>query len=144
MNPKMEKEEKKVEQAPEKYIPGYARLGIEPIQMLTPEFPSLDSHVIQKEEEFGEFKPAISLPSNGSIDNNEYAPYAEPFVSPKEKTTPDVNDFILMLKGRIVGIGSREEMLDLTKDFLYKKEKQLSELVLLKRVSIKAGIFIDE
>lgn len=120
----------------EAYMPEYMRRGIHPVFQGTD---TLDG------------EPVSPLNSH-VVDNNEYVSFAGP---PKAHVTnqnasPDIGDFILMVANKVVSSGSEPDILEEAKLMLYgehhqfKKPVDIHDIVLLKRVGLKFGVFLDD
>lgn len=100
---------------PDYHLPHYIRSGISPIDG---GFPSLDGVPI----------PADCPP----IENEESI------------SLPEIGQYILMFQGKIVSCGAHDEILEKVQDFIYNNEPTImQELVVLKRVEIKVGVFLE-
>lgn len=98
----------------------------------------------------------------GLIDNNDYVDlgyFSAPIKKPKEDKTPikenpaspNVGDYILMVLGKLITIGSSEKIEAMVKQIMYGEDKDfagleisMDDIVVLKRLAIKVGIFIDK
>jgi hypothetical protein len=128
---------------PSSYIPEYKRLGKDPIIQ---DFSSLD----------GEFLASPIIEANvvesHILDNNEHVSYGFGVKPPKtNNTSPNIGEFILMVSGKTISHGSHEYVLSEAKSILYREHPlflntkvQLNEIVILKRIGLKIGVFLDE
>jgi hypothetical protein len=137
--------------------PEYVRLKKEPTPMVS----SIDSMVIDDNGD------VAKLPNNQFIDNNDYVDIDYGNVLPsnllKDKTTisqtqhmeeelsPQVGDYILMVFGKIVISGSLKDIENRVRKIMYGDDDSFTgapiktdDIVILKRLAIKIGIFIDE
>jgi hypothetical protein len=114
----------------------------------------------------------VSFESGHVIDNNEFVNWTRYEVDPRaqqpkikiadatqtvlqqtvvEETTPQVGDYILMVFGKLVSSGSVEKIEKLVRDIMYGDNKDFSDeeitvddIVVLKRVEVKIGIFVSK
>lgn len=112
----------------------------------------------------------LSLDENGDnlpienghmIDNNEFVSFvSDSRVQPPEQkisiqtqaTTdvePKINDYILMVFGKLITTGSLLEIETKIKNIIYGEDQEftnvnLDDIVVLKRVNIKVGVFIND
>ena len=131
---------------PEPYIPEYKRLGKTPIVQ---EFHSFDHSYI---DEDGSEK--VMNNSGHIIDNNENVMYGVPPFKQKlepSPKTPNVGEYILMVLGKIILRGNKEEILAEAKSILYgehpkysERHIELSDIIVLKRVELKVGVFFND
>jgi len=112
-------------QIPEPYIPEHVRLGRAPIIQ---DFSSLDGDIIGEE--------TTSLPTKPT-ENVSY--------------TPKVGEFILMVLGKVISHGNEQQILSEAKSILYKENPNfinsnisIDDIVILKRIGLKVGIFFNE
>lgn len=98
------------------YIPEYVRLGLSPIM--------------------------ADVPSEMKQENSNF--------TEKKNKMPNVGEFVLMVRGKIIATGSNDLILNQAKKILYGEHKdfvgaelQPDDLVVLKRLSLKVGVFID-
>jgi hypothetical protein len=123
-------------------VPEHVRLGVTPIFQ---DFPSLDGEVIVEED--------TNIDSH-ILDNNEYVNYGFNVKSkpqPPKSRVPAVGDYVLMVQGKVISYGTHDYILTQAKSILYgehpsfvEKNVQMEEIVVLKRLSVKVGVFIDE
>jgi hypothetical protein len=100
------------------------------------------------------------------IDNNDYVSFSfnqvpsrvnpppAPKVKPEEKISqgyPDIGDYILMINGKMTLTGSVAEVEKKVQSIIYGEDKDFSgnqvspeDIIVLKRVSLKIGIFVNE
>jgi hypothetical protein len=136
----------------------------------TPELYGFDSNSFS--DDFNNF----DLPKTGAvIDNNDYITL--PFFAPKPDTSrknvssilnqkptkeqdggagvedtqnlPEIGEYVLMVKGKIILIGSLYDVEETSKSIIYGDDVNYQnisadDLMILKRVSLKIGIFIGE
>ena len=145
-----------------KYEPEYVRLGKEPIIKPDAEmYASVDDVSIDVD---GQEMPA----TNGHIvDNNEFVNFGVPEhlqgVSPNKThkpvveetteqiTTPEVGDYILMVLGKLIASGSLEQIEARVKAIIYSEDSTFSglevgvnDVIVLKRIGIKIGVFLGD
>lgn len=137
---------------PFEYVPEYVRLGIDPVPQnfgAQEEFPSLDGKPMTDEV----YKGAdINSPLNSHIlDNNEYVNFGFQHKQKTKKENPNIGEFVLMVKGKILGYGSNDYILTQARSILYgehpsfhKEEVPIEDIIILKRVGLKVGVFLDE
>lgn len=98
------------------------------------------------------------------IDNNDYVNLGYASMPPKQfkkekqpqqpleenASSPNVGDYILMVFGKLVASGSMDKIESKVKDIMYGDdpdftglEISMDDIIVLKRVAIKVGIFID-
>jgi hypothetical protein len=99
--------------------------------------------------------------SNHIIDNNEFiAPInileikktlIQTEIPKEENNIPSVGDYILMVFGKIILTGNFYDIEEKVKAIIYgednsfsDKEVKTDDIVVLKRLAVKAGVFIDE
>lgn len=130
--------------SPINYTPEYKRLGLNPILQ---DFSSLDGELVTP------MLAETNVVESHILDNNEEVSYGFGVKMPKVKdtTSPDVGEFVLMVSGRVVSHGSHEYILSEAKSILYRehpefinKKTQLEDVVILKRIGLKIGVFLDE
>lgn len=122
-------------------VPEHVRLGVTPILQ---DFPSLDGEAISEES---------TLEDSHIMDNNEYVNYGFNIKrpsSPKAKS-PGIGDFVLMVNGKVVSHGSHDFILAQAKAILYgehpnylEQPVQMEDIVILKRLGLKVGVFLDD
>jgi hypothetical protein len=117
------------------------------------------------DEHYDSLGRQISIENGMMIDNNDFielGPY-EPRLSAKKSpvvdaggeknpaTTPQEGNFILMVLNKTVIVGSKSEVEEKVKNILYGEDLEykgvvvnLDDIVVLKRLSIKTGIFVSE
>lgn len=125
------------------YTPEYKRLGLNPILQ---DFSSLDGELLDTSTE-------TSVVESHILDNNEEVSYGFGMKMPKVKdsASPDVGEFVLMITGKVIAHGSHEYILSEAKSILYRehpdyleKKTALEDVVILKRIGLKIGVFLDE
>ena len=94
----------------------------------------------------------------GDIDNrahdndllDEAFPNYDP-IEPEEQNTPQVGEYILMVLGKLITSGNIDKIEKQVRDIMYGdsdvfkgKEISINDIVVLKRVEIKVGIFVSE
>jgi len=152
------------------YEPEHIRLGIKPVKMERKVVPFVKSS--KNDTDYASIDGAI-YDDNGDeikvepghvIDNNDYvfppskAPNRpaqqrvveeQPDVLDKQNGTPKVGEYILMVAGKIIDTGSLESIEATARAILYgenesfQEEVKVDDIVVLKRVGINVGIFID-
>jgi hypothetical protein len=103
---------------------------------------------------------AIPL-EGGLIDNNDYVDlgyFSNPTKKPEENkaqtkessSSPNVGDYILMVLGKLITTGSPEKIESKVKEIMYGEDKDfagleisIDDIIVLKRMAIKVGIFIE-
>jgi hypothetical protein len=150
-NPKRE-----ISHSPIKYEPEYKRLNIEPIPMgeQNKEYNSFDADILDDNGEPIKF-------DNHIIDNNEFInlvlPSSKQSLGANKQSAiskpniPNPGDYILMVLGKIVMSGSFSSIEERVKTIIYGEDKDftnqsisIDDIVVLKRISIKVGIFLQE
>lgn len=162
---------------PEPYEPEYRRLNRDPIvqgsvPMDVPNPHSFDSLNIQTKPiedanfDFGSVD-GIAIDEDGKevvpaidyiIDNNEfidYMSYSPPPTThqkaqaspPSVSTVPEINDYILMIKGKIIQTGELRGIESKVSAIVYGEDKDfldvsVADIIVLKRVEIKVGVFV--
>lgn len=132
------------------YVPEYVRLGKTPISMDTT-IPSYDQSTVDE-------YPQVN--DSHIIDNNDFVGFANPIdmikpvraLKPKvENDTPAIGDYILMVAGKTVEFGSVDKVEDRLKSIMYGEDASFSEqevsvddIVVLKRLPIKIGVFVGD
>jgi hypothetical protein len=143
------------------YMPEYKRLNIEPEKQLATKNEldvSLGSNsgVLLTED-----KKPLSI--NGIIDNNDIIDLDKiSFDSPEIDETdlsesntdsliPNINEYILMILGEIILIGSLKEVENKLQNIIYKedpafkdKSVDVENIIILKRIEFKVGVSINE
>jgi hypothetical protein len=142
------------------YEPEYVRLNREPIMR--------DNNVKLQQEasfssvdniSFNESGDEVIVGAGHIIDNNDFVDYvAEKKTSKYRKettqtinTTPAINSYILMVFGKMILTGSLNEIEDKVKAIIYGEDNSfdglsvsVDNIVVLKRMNIKVGIFVEE
>ena len=136
---------------PMTYVPEYVRLGIDPIAH---NFGQHDVASVDDTAEDDAVGDEISVPSSLNshiLDNNEFVSFGfQQTKKPAKKENPDVGEFIVMVKGKILGHGNHEYVLAQAKSALYGEhpsfmhtESPMEDIIILKRVGLKIGVFLD-
>lgn len=96
---------------------------------------------------------SVQIPSslNRSFYTNETVKQPRTYVAPEpeepeedEQISINQGDYVLMYNGDIVSIGSKESIYSTLKSLLKDNPEYLDNFILLKRVSIKHGFYVDE
>ncbi len=118
---------RKQEVSQEDFAPAYMKKGIDPIPM---DCPSIDGDVLSD----GSSMPYKSRPKKAD---------ANP-------STPQVGQFILMVFDKPILCGDHEDVVSTAKSILYGEHPQFldtnicaDDIVVLKRVAIRIGVFVD-
>ena len=139
-------------QVHQKYEPEYKRLNREPTSMYT----SVDNVPFDADNN--------KIDTNGHIiDNNEFVNLD--FINPPKSKqsnddeiknkdvdiSPEIGDYILMVFGKFILSGSINAIEGRIKSILYGEDEsfngtgvKLDDIVVLKRMQIKVGVFVDE
>lgn len=129
---------------PTPYTPEYKRLKVEPIIQ---DFPSLDGEFIEPSN----FDSSVV--ESHIIDNNENISYnfGTQILQPQTNNSPNIGEFLLMVSGEVITHGSQEYILAEAKSVLYQehpkflgKKIKMDELIILKRIGLKIGVFLDQ
>jgi hypothetical protein len=121
-------------------VPEHVRLGVTPVYQ---DFVSLDGEAITESEQV----------DSHIHDNNEYVNYGFNIKppTPAKSKSPGVGDFVLMVSGKVVSHGSHDFILAQAKAILYgehpkylEQDIQVDDIVVLKRLGLKVGVFLDE
>lgn len=126
-------------QAP--YVPEYKRLNVTPILQ---DFSTLDGELVNP-------IPDSTIESH-ILDNNERVNYGFGMKMPSKNTdSPDIGEFVLMVSGKVISHGSHDYILSEAKSILYRehpefldKKTQINDVIILKRIGLKIGVFLDE
>ncbi len=139
---------------PAPYTPEYKRLKVNPILQ---DFSSLDGEFISTTGS-AEVEPSFSsensqpITNSHILDNNENVSYGFGLKPPPPKNTEpsEIGEFVLMVFGTVVSHGNHEQVLAEAKSILYKehpnfldKKVQINDIVVLKKIRLKAGVFLD-
>jgi hypothetical protein len=151
--------------AQRKYEPEYVRLGKEPIVKPDAEmYASVDDVSIDADGQ------EMAAKNGHIIDNNEFVSFGAWEASPALKnqkpaakvvveqttpqetsTSPQVGDYILMVLGKLIAAGSLAEIEARVKAIIYGEDNSFTDVavsaddvVVLKRVGIKIGVFLEE
>ena len=138
-----------------KYEPEYVSLNKEPIIK--------DSVIVSVDDLiFDEDNQKIDIPKGHIVDNNDYVSFGFPSVTPAPTTStddsavtlpdsPKVGDYILMVFGKLITSGSFADIELRVKNIIYGEDESFSgvevsadDIVVLKRIAIKIGVFLDE
>lgn len=131
-------------QSPAKYEPEYVRLN------KTPEiFDMVDDEVF---DDKGNIKLDLDM-SGHIIDNNDIVDFG--FVKQEPRPTqnnkiPEMNEYILMIFGKVILSGSLEVIEARVKSAIYGETGEfgasvkVDDIVVLKRIPIKVGVFVGE
>ena len=134
-----------------KYEPEYVRLNRDPIVHPTDMYASVDDIPFDENDE--------PIDTQGHIiDNNDFVSFGEAPPAPRreepretQSTTPEVGEYILMVLGKLIASGSLEDIEKRVKAIIYGEDQSFSglevgldDIVVLKRVALKIGVFIDE
>lgn len=97
------------------------------------------------------------IKKNGAvIDNNDYVNmpfFTSKKIEEKENTSPkdapDVGEYILMISGKIALIGNINDIENKAKNIVYGDDADhqsidINDIVILKRISLKIGVFVEE
>lgn len=146
------------------YEPEYVRMNKEPI--IQGDIKSISqnnikdaSFVSADDMGFDESGNEIKIGYDGHIiDNNDFVDYAAPNKTTKPKkevaqtisAAPAINSYILMVMGKMILSGSLKDIEDKVKAIMYGEDKDfdglsisVDDIVVLKRMNIKVGIFIQ-
>lgn len=155
---------------PIKVEPEHVRMGIDvpeaPQKFVAPQaHPNTDDSFMGIDSSFFDENGEVSVESGHIIDNNDFvsfgvptsqSPLPKPSVNEKineeeNVDSPKVGDYILMVFGKLITAGSVKFIESKVKDIMYGDDPSFSgldvsadDIVVLKRVNIKVGIFIDE
>lgn len=145
-----------------KHIPEYVRLGIKPIEMpaKTPTISATSEYYFENASAHDEDGNEVEIPSGEVIDNNDYVdlgPYASNHETPAPKqnksssSAPNVGEYLLMVFNKIVMSGSLSSIEAKVKAIAYGEDKEFAsmevstdDIIVLKRLNIRVGIFIEE
>jgi hypothetical protein len=137
-----------------KYVPEYIKHNIEPVNFGTVDYGGVDDQMFDGGDEV-----RLSATSGHIIDNNDYVDFGfdsklKSIPIPNQKTNdikvPETNEYILMIFGKLVLSGSISIIENKVKAVIYGEDKEfnrpvnIDDIVVLKRVSIKVGVFIGE
>jgi hypothetical protein len=140
-----------------KYEPEYVRLNAEPVVRSSDMYASIDDMPFDENDEPIDTRGHI-------IDNNDFVSFGEappvtngsrrreePPRETRESATPEVGEYILMVLGKLIASGSLEAIEKRVKDIIYGEDPSfkglevgLDDIVVLKRVALKIGVFIDD
>jgi hypothetical protein len=137
------------------YTPEYKRLKVNPILQ---DFSAIDGELVTplttEDEPLQVSKDNSQFVTNSHIlDNNESVSYGFGMkLSPSQNTeSPNIGEFVLMVSGEVISHGSHEYILSEAKSILYRehpdfldKKVQISDVIILKRIGLKIGVFLDE
>lgn len=113
-----------------KYVPNHIKLNI-PVQQM-------DNVIVSSD--------------NAIIDNNDFVnldAINPPKHSNKEDNSVNIGNYILMIQGSVICTGDLNTVQPIISSILYNEHPDFSnvnveDIILLKRVNIKCGVFIDE
>lgn len=135
-----------------KYEPEYVRLNREPV-LQSEMYASVDDVAFDEEGE--------PIERNGHVvDNNDFVSFgtqaSPPPSSRREEaakadvSSPDIGEYILMVLGKLIASGTLDNIEMRVKAIIYGEdpafkglEVGLDDIVVLKRVALKIGVFID-
>jgi len=135
-----------------RYEPEYVRLNKDPVFQPSEMYASVD------DVPFDEDGDVVDVRSGHIIDNNDFVNFgSQPSPLParreepaKETSTPEIGEYILMVLGKLISLGSLEMIEKRVKGIIYGEdlsfkglEVGLDDIVVLKRVALKIGVFID-
>jgi hypothetical protein len=150
-----------------RYEPEYVKMGIDPEvrnitvgrdlpeQKIDDEMSALDGIPL---DDLGN---AVSIMNGQIIDNNEFVSFPtlpRPTITPKSKEPehvaipeqPKVGDYILMVMGKMIASGTLDIVQSRVKSIMYGDDiafrgmnVNADDIVVLKRVGIKIGVFLD-
>lgn len=121
---------------PEPYVPEYVRFGKHPVIQ---DIDTVDERVIDNAEV-----------NSHIIDNNVRVNLGFSSPSSPNSSVPKPGEYILMVSGRIVSCGVQSAILAEAKTMLYGEHSQfanpvdIDHIVILKRVGLKIGVFLNE
>lgn len=134
-----------------KYSPEYVRLNVEPIPMsrTTEEFSSVDGTLIDANDE------EYTVPDSHIIDNNDVVDFGLPEkraeTSAAPVTQPKIGDYVLMVFGKLILTGPLDQIQNRVKQLIYGEDSTFAnvhvssnDIIVLKRIGIKIGVFIEE
>jgi hypothetical protein len=146
------------------FEPEHQRLGITPIQRGNtkfdePTFSGLDGEIYDENSD----TPLRIDRDRHMVDNNDYlfsfneTPIVDTITTQNTKATdtissaPQVGDYILMVNGKLLSSGTMSNIEKLVKSILYKEYEEfkdqdinIDDIVVLKRVEIKVGVFVGD
>lgn len=152
-------------QPPPKYVPEHVRLGVKPITMPVAASPTPASEMYFSDEiAYDNDGNEVNIPDGEVIDNNDFVnlgPYDRREETPSQVTdnnaeqtlqeTPKVGDYILMVNNRMVMSGTLSSIESKVKAIVYGEDEEFAsveistdDIVVLKRLNIRVGIFIEE
>jgi hypothetical protein len=130
-----------------KYEPEYVRLNITPEIFGTADIAGVD------DDTFGE-EGKLNVDMSGHIiDNNDEVDFGFESKRPVPQTQtakiPETNEYILMIFGKVILSGSLNLVEEKVKSVIYGQAKEFAsvsvdDIVVLKRVPIKVGVFVGE
>jgi hypothetical protein len=113
---------------------------------LTKDYPpfldGLETSEIQ-ETDFQEELPKSPHPTpiRSFVDNNENVHYVQS--SPRSKAEPEVGEYILMVAGEVDVTGTQADVIARAKHLLYNKDVPQKDLVVLKRIQLRVGVYLE-
>lgn len=80
----------------------------------------------------------FNLSEEGFLDGNDFVSH--------ETSLPNINDFILMIKGNIISFGSKDKITNEIENLLASnyKNSAIEDIVVLKRIEVKIGVSFDD
>ncbi len=138
---------------PAPYTPEYKRLKVNPILQ---DFSAIDGELVTPAltDEEAPLKGGAQFVTNSHIlDNNESVSYGfgMKMLPSKDTESPNIGEFVLMVFGVVISHGSHEYILSEAKSILYRehpdfldKKVQISDVIILKRIGLKIGVFLDD
>jgi hypothetical protein len=154
---------------PKRYEPEYVRLSKEPVEQNSGVASSVVASSVKRGSNssfdsidgipFDEEGNEINIKHGHIIDNNDFVdfgPYNEPSVSkpvPESSNTssPEIGDYILMVFGKLIASGPMTAIENRVKSIVYGEDAAFNgldvstdDIVVLKRIPIKVGVFIDD
>ncbi len=104
------------------------------------DFSSLDGELVDSEQD----KKSSDIFVSGFSDDTEEVNSAN-----FQEAPPQIGDYLLMLFGKVLMYGEHNAVLKEAKSILYGKNENyqqvsIDDLVILKRVGLKIGVFLDE
>jgi hypothetical protein len=110
------------------YIPAHVRHGITPIPQ---DFSAIDGELID---------------TNIDSQENDYTVDEQSV----KKKAPEVGDLVLMVHGKVILHGKHKDVLEETKSILYGEHPKFlgqnikaEDVVIMKRIGLKVGVFLD-
>jgi len=139
----------------ESYQPEHERLGVEPIQY--PINKEEDSAFLQTQKyppqskivETGTSKEVLWTESSEEKPITPPSPAGEWLAAGSEDNSfkldkMEVGQYVIIYNDNVLCVGTKQHTEEFIMEFLSNNSLEISELTILKRVNIKAGIFVDE